>query len=377
MTSPTQLTADLVRIDSVNPTLVPGGAGEEAVARFIITWAHAQGLETHTVRDDAGRPSVVVVARGTGGGRSLMLNGHIDTVGVAGMPEPFSGRVHDGRLYGRGAFDMKSGVAACLWTAREAAREGLAGDVIVTCVADEEAASTGMQAVLREWRADAAVVTEPTHLDVCVAHKGFVWFEITTHGRAAHGSRPDLGVDAIAKMGRVLTGIERLDAELRAGAAHPMLGTGSVHASLIQGGQELSSYPHTCTLGVERRTVPGETAEHAQQQLQATLDAAARHDPDFRATLRTTLVRDPFEIHPEADIVRLMQRHAARVAGRDARLFGDTPWMDAAFLTAAGIPTVVFGPSGAGAHAVEEWVDTGSVEACADALLGVAREFCR
>ena len=205
------LLADLVRIDSINPDLVPGAAGEGAFARFIATWAEGQGLEVHLVEPVAGRPSVVAVARGTGGGRSLMLNGHIDTVGVAGMGDPFAGRTEAGRLYGRGAYDMKGGVAACLCAAARARGRRLRGDVVVTCVADEEVASLGMQAVLAAWRTEAAIVAEPTGLDVCIAHRGFVWLEVAVRGRAAHASRPDLGLDAIAKAGRVLTGVGDLD----------------------------------------------------------------------------------------------------------------------------------------------------------------------
>jgi len=370
------LLADLVRIDSTNPDLVSGAAGEGAIARFIVAWADQQGLDVHVVEPAPGRPSVVVVARGTGGGRSLMLNGHIDTVGVAGMKEPFSGRVEAGKLYGRGAYDMKGGVAACLWAAARAKGRRLRGDVVVTCVADEEVASLGIQAVLGAWRTDAAIVTEPTGLDVCVAHKGFVWLDVEVHGRAAHGSRPDLGVDAIAKAGHVLTAVDELDRALRAGAGRPLLGTGSVHVSLINGGQEMSSYPERCVIGIERRTVPGETVARVEAELQAILDAAAHRDPAFRAERRTTLARDPFAAPEGAPIVALVQHHAAGVTGKERRVYGDTGWMDAAFIAAAGIPTVVFGPGGAGAHASEEWADVESVRHCTDVLLAVAAEFC-
>jgi acetylornithine deacetylase len=317
-----------------------------------------------------------VVARGTRGGASLLLNGHIDTVGVSGMADPFSARIEDGKLYGRGAYDMKGGVAASLWVAAQAKERGLRGDVIVTCVADEEVASLGTQAVLETWRADAAIVTEPTALDLCVAHKGFVWWEVEVQGRAAHGSRPDLGIDAIAKAGQILSEIQALDLRLRAGAGHPLLGSGSVHVSLIRGGQEMSSYPESCAIGIERRTIPGESVAQVDAELQAILDAAGQRDPAFHTTSRTTLVRDPFEALPDAEIVALVRRHAASVTGEERRVYGDTPWMDAAFLSAANIPTVVFGPSGAGAHAIEEWADLESVQQCADVLLAVATDFC-
>lgn len=376
MSELTQLLADLVRIDSTNPDLVPNGAGERDIAQHIAPWAERQGLEAHIVEPTPGRPSVVMVARGTGGGKSLMLNGHIDTVGVAGMTDPFSARVADGKLYGRGAYDMKGGVAACLWTAAEAKQLGLRGDVIVTCVADEEVASLGTQAVLDTWRADAAIVTESTALDVCVAHKGFVWLEVDVHGRAAHGSRRDLGVDAIAKAGFILTGVHDLDSHLQASAGHPLLGTGSIHVSLIRGGQEMSSYPESCAIGIERRTIPGESLAQVEAEMQAILDAAGEYDSAFRAEWRTTLVRDPFAAPDDAEILALVRRHAARVTGKERRIYGEPSWMDAALLSAANIPTVVFGPDGAGAHAIEEWVDLDSVQRCADVLLAVAADFC-
>ena len=192
-----ELAAALVAIDSVNPALVPGGAGEREIASFVADWCLAQGFEVEVLGDE--RPSVVATKHGSGGGRSLLLNGHLDTVGVAGMEAPFEPRMKDDRLYGRGAYDMKGALAAILLAASDVT--GLRGDVIVTLVADEELASIGTEAVVECVRADAAIVVEPTDLRVAIAHRGFVGFELETEGIAAHGSRPDLGVDAIAKMG--------------------------------------------------------------------------------------------------------------------------------------------------------------------------------
>src|SRR3954449_2209544 len=209
-----ELTARLVAIDSVNPSLVAGGAGEEAIVQFIARWAADAGLEATVLEETPGRPSVVVRAAGNGGGRTLMLCGHIDTVGVEGMADPHVPRVEGDRLYGRGAYDMKAGVAAALIAARELRHAGLAGDVVVAAVADEEHASMGVQEVLERVGAHAAVVTEPTELEVVVAHKGFVWSEVEVTGRAAHGSRPHLGVYAIVKSGPILTRSGELDAAL-------------------------------------------------------------------------------------------------------------------------------------------------------------------
>ena len=352
----------------MNPDLVSGGAGEGEIARFVAKWLEEAGLEVHVEAPEPARPSVVGVARGRGGGRSLMLNAHMDTVGVEGMDRPHEPRIEGDRLYGRGAYDMKSGLAAILLTGARAAKAGLPGDVIVTAVADEEVASLGTEAVLRRWRADAAIVTEPTELDVCIAHKGFVWAEIETHGRAAHGSRPELGVDAIVKMGPVLTALEALDQRLRAHPTHPLLKSGSVHASIISGGQELSSYPASCKVLLERRTIPGEGPETVRRELEAIAGGDATYHVGFS--------REPFEVAEDEPIAAAVRSHAERVRGRAPRVYGETFWADTGLIHAAGIPTLLFGPGGAGAHAVEEWADLGQLEACVEILYAVAEEFC-
>jgi acetylornithine deacetylase len=247
--------------------------------------------------------------------------------------------------------------------------------VLVTAVSDEEYASIGCQSVLRRWRADAAIVTEPTSLRVCVAHKGFVWLEIETRGRAAHGSRPEEGVDAIVHMGPVLSALGELADEL-AGRPHPLVGPPSVHASLIEGGQELSSYPERCVLRVERRTVPGESAAGVVAEFEELLERCRVGSPGLHVELRPGLVRQPFEVARDADVVGAVERKVEAVTGLPAEVFGDTPWMDAALCQAAGIPTVVFGPGGKGAHAVEEWVELAQVVQCADVLEATARELC-
>jgi acetylornithine deacetylase len=375
MTEVAELTSQLVAIDSVNPSLVPGGAGEGAIAAFIADWAREAGLEADVLEETPGRPSVLVRARGSGSGRTLLLCGHIDTVNVEGMAEPHSPRVDGERLYGRGAYDMKAGVAAALIACREASRLNLAGDVVVAAVADEEHASLGVQEALRAVDADAAIVTEPTELELVVAHKGFVWAEIEITGRAAHGSRPHLGVDAIVKGGPVLTGLGALDAALGE-RTHPLLGRGSVHASLIEGGVELSSYPARCVLGLERRTLPGETAADVEAELGALLERCRAADPDLVAEQRTLLVREPFEVPEEADVVAAVSAAAAGVLGAPPAIGGASYWADAAFIAAAGIPTVMFGPGGEGAHAVEEWVSLADAESVARTLTAVAAKLC-
>jgi acetylornithine deacetylase len=371
----TTLLSSLVAADSVNPSLVVGGAGENEIAGLIEGWARDAGLETERVEETPGRPSVLVRARGVGGGRTLLLCGHIDTVNVEGMADAHTPRIDGDRLYGRGAYDMKAGVAAALIAAREASRMGLAGDVVVAAVADEEHASLGVQEALRHVSADAAVVTEPTELELAVAHKGFVWSEIEVTGRAAHGSRPHLGVDAILKMGAVLRELELLDRSL-ADRTHPLLARASVHASLIEGGVELSSYPAHCKLGLERRTLPGETGRQVEAELASLLERCRAADPEFAGTHRTLLVREPFEIAQEAELVTLVARAAADALGEPIKVGGASYWADAAFIAAAGIPTVLFGPGGEGAHAIEEWVSLSDTEAVAQTLVRLAARFC-
>src|SRR3989441_1455699 len=363
-TSLSDLICELVAIESVNPDLVPSGSGETAIAQYVASWISAAGLDVEIVEPVPGRPSVVGVLRGTGGGRSVMRNADVDTVGAGGMAEAFSPVVRDGRVYGRGAYDMKASLAAIMITAREAASLRLKGDLIITAVADEEVASLGTSAVLERFPTAFGIVTEPTELSLCLAHKGFVWLEVETQGVAAHGSRADHGVDAIAHMGRVLTGVLELDSRLRHGPRHGLLGTGSIHASLIEGGQEMSTYPAHCIAKLERRTVPGENGATSLREIQALTG-------DEPATARVMLERPPSEVaasHPLA-------RAVARAAG-DPVLTGVAYWMDMALLNAAGIPAVAYGPAGGGEHADVEWVDIASVEKCVEVYLRAAELLC-
>jgi acetylornithine deacetylase/succinyl-diaminopimelate desuccinylase-like protein len=369
------LTSDLVAIDSVNPSLVAGGAGEGSIAAFVAAWAHAAGLEAEVLEEVPGRPSVIVRARGRGGGRTLLLCGHLDTVGVEGMSDPHAPRLDGDRLYGRGAYDMKAGLAAALLACREAAAAGLAGDVVVAAVADEEHASIGVQEALRAVSADAAIVTEPTELELIVAHKGFVWAQIEVAGRAAHGSRPHLGVDAIVKAGPILTALGALDGAL-GDRSDSLLGRGSVHASLIEGGNDLASYPARCVLGLERRTLPGETAADVEAELEALLEACRGADPGLEAQQRTLLVREPFQVEHDAEVVQAVAAAAADVLPAAPAIAGASYWADSAFIAAAGIPTVLFGASGEGAHAVEEWVSVADTVAVTRVVIAAASRLC-
>lgn len=378
MDSTLDLLQRLVAIDSVNPSLVPGASGEAAIARALVAELQGIGLSVEIQEAAPGRPNVIGTLEGRGPGRSLMFCGHIDTVGVAGMTRPFEPIQREGRLYGRGSQDMKSGVAAMIGAARVVAESGGldAGRLVIACVVDEEHASIGADALVTRVRTDAGVVTEPTDLAVAVAHKGFEWVEIETEGRAAHGSRPREGRDAILRMGRVLHALEGLDATLQHGASHPLLGTASLHASLIEGGRELSSYPDRAVLQMERRTLPGEPLGAGRREVERIIEDLRGRDPEFRAESRGLFARAAYEIPAGAELPNRLIAAASRT-GLTTAITGMSFWTDAAVLGEAGIPSVLFGPTGAGLHSLEEWVDTASVLACRDALVELARTWSR
>ena len=360
-----RLLFDLIAIDSVNPSLVPGAAGERAIADRLAACLRRAGFDVECREAAPGRPNVVAVADGAGPGPTRLLCGHTDTVGVEGMRAPFDPVLRDGRVYGRGAQDMKGGLAAMVAAADSWLRAGRrgAGRVVVACVADEEYASLGAEAVARAWPADAAVVPEPTDLAIGVAHKGFSCVRVTTLGRAAHGSRPDEGRDAVMHMGRVLARLEALDRSLQGRGTHPRLGRRSLHAGRIEGGTGLSVYPARCTLDVERRTLPGEPVDVALHELREILSALASSDPGFSAGVELLLARPGYETSTRAPLPQALAR-AAAAEGVDPVFTGTSFWTDAALLAGAGVPAVLFGPRGGGLHGAEEYVLAEDVVRC-------------
>jgi acetylornithine deacetylase len=372
------LTRELVRIDSRNPSLVPGGAGEgavsEALAAILREWGFA--VEMHDAAP--GRPNVVARVGRSGGARSMMFNGHLDVVGTEGMThDPWSAEVRDGRIYGRGSCDMKSGVAAMCAAATRAADAGVDGEIVITAVVDEENESLGTRALIeRGVRADAAIVTEPTRLCIMPAHLGFVWIDVTTHGRAAHGSRWDLGVDAIRHAGLVLSALDDFDERELGARQHALLRRPSVHASLIDGGSGMSTYPDRCTMRIERRTIPGETPDQVEREIRALCDAVAARRANFRADVRVTFAQAPSDVSVSAPIVEALDA-ALRATGESVRVEGMTAWTDAALLNAAGIPAICFGPGDIGlAHAAEEYVPVDEIERATDVLVELATRWC-
>jgi len=277
--------------------------------------------------------------------------------------------------YSNGANDNFKGVAS-LFGSRTCSYKTAISWATITTGGGSIAAIFLAQSLLKKFSADAAVVLEPTGLDLVIAHKGYAWFEIITQGRAAHGSLPAEGRDAIRMMGRVLAALDNLEETFAARPPHPLLGHGSLHASLISGGQELSSYPAECRLQLECRTLPGETVTQAEAALRKLLDALHAGHPEFRATLRMGGARPPYEISRESPIVRAAASAIAQVTG-SVNLSGMAAWTDTALLAAAGIPGVVFGPSGRGLHGSEEYVELDSVTACAEVLRLLVLLACR
>ena len=390
--------ADLIGINSINPTLAAGGKGEAEIADYVATALGSLGLEVRKLESQPARVSVVGILRGTsatrdrassparesGDARNLMLNAHYDTVGIEGMPNPFSAAVRDGKMFGRGSYDMKGSLAAQMAAVKAIVDSGERprGNLVIAAVADEEYGSIGTFDVIQHVKThptdgiNGAIVTEPTAVRICLAHKGYLWIEIETIGRAAHGSKFESGIDANMMMGRFLSDLAKLERDLRTRSAHPLLGPPSLHAAMIHGGEGLSTYAASCKLQIERRTIPGETESQVVHELQDIVDRLAAAESTFQATIRSYFVRDPFEIPRDAEIVRAVDRASTKVLARAPEYIGDTPWMDAALLQAAGIETVVIGPAGGGAHAAVEWVELESVAQIAAILAETAMDYC-
>ena len=369
-----ELAQRLVRINSVNPNLVPGAPGESELARFVADFLDSYGIATELKEALPGRPNVVSRIPGTGNAPTLLLCCHLDTVSVEGMEQPFSGRIEAGRLYGRGAQDVKGGLTSMLSAASILSKHPPKGDVIIAGVVDEEAYSAGTESLLtQDLSVDMAVVFEPSDLDVVVAHKGFGWLRIVTKGVAAHGSKPKEGVDAIVHMGQVLTAIDRHSTFLSQQKPHPRLGERSIHASLIRGGRELSSYPDHCSLDIERRTLPGESGNEIHTEVQQILNNLA-YDTQFQAELELSFFRPAFEISESENLPQKMSESVTRQTG-SCNFVGMSAWTDAALFRKSGIPAIVFGPGGAGLHGIDEYGDTDQICHCRDILVDFAQSF--
>jgi acetylornithine deacetylase len=367
----------LIKIDSRNPTLAPGSPGEGECARALASVLDDWGFSVEVTDSPPGR-SNVIARIGPSDAPTLMLNGHLDVVGVEGMVhEPFSADVRDNRIYGRGSADMKGGLAAMCVAALAAAGSGAKRQILVTAVADEEYESLGMRALLDSGvRAEAAIITEPTRLAICPAHRGFAWIDVALRGRAAHGSRYDIGVDAITHAGLLLAELDRMEQTRGSGPLHPLLGRGSLHASTIHGGVGFSTYPERCDLAIERRMLPGEPIEKALREIADACERVKRERPDFDARVTLSTAQLPSDVPPDAPIVSRL-RGALERENVSVRIEGLSAWTDAALLNEAGIPTICFGPGDIGlAHAAEEFVPIEEIGVATRVLTRVVREWC-
>ncbi len=367
------LLQQLIRTPSVNPSIAPEEAhGEAAIAALARDWMAAHGMRSWLEEAAPGRPNAVAEA-GKGRGPVLVFCAHLDTVGTAGMTiPPFEPKVDGNRVYGRGSCDMKGSAAALMSAAAALAEEGISGRVLVSLVADEEFASIGAQDFVRRHKADACILTEASEGRIILAHKGFVWAEIVTTGRAAHGSRWQEGISAIGKMGRIIAALEQFDQQELRRRAHPLVGPASQHCSLIAGGSGLSTYSEKCALKLERRTLPDETTDQVLRELKSVVEQAGEE-----AEIRVLLDRPGLVCDRNARVATCLREAARTVTSRDPEEAGVAYWMDAALFAAAGIPTVNYGPTGTGEHAAVEWVDFDSVMSCANVLAEAARRFCR
>ncbi|HEX6307326.1 MAG TPA: M20/M25/M40 family metallo-hydrolase [Longimicrobiales bacterium] len=366
----TALLLDLIRIDSQNPQLVPGAPGEREIAEYCVSWLRRHGVEAWVDELEPGRCNAVAQVRGADR-PTLALCAHLDTVSIDGMTEPgLEPRMEDGRMYGRGAYDMKSGAAAIMVALAELARNPPPIAVMAALVCDEEYASIGAADFVRRYPCDACIVTEPSEGRLILAHKGFVWAEVETRGVAAHGSRWEEGVSAIAAMGRIIGALDEFDRTVLRHRTHPLLGPASMHCAMIEGGDGWSTYAPRCTLRVERRTLPGESPATVLDELRALVERAGE-----RAGVREVLSRSPLECPPDSPIARAVRRAATAAGGGAPEEAGVAYWMDAAIFADAGAQTVDYGPAGAGAHGAVEWVDTDSVETCARVLVAAARGY--
>ena len=372
---PLALTRSLVSTPSVNPQLEEGGSGEREVATLVAEWLDLWGLDTRITEISPNRFNVI--AKLDGEGPTLLLNGHLDTVGVGGMiVPPFDAKVEGGRIWGRGSCDMKAGLAAILATTKRLVEEGPRPNLIVAMTADEEHASLGMYALVDSFpSADFAIVTEPTRLAVMPAHKGFLWVRAVFEGRAAHGSRPDLGIDAIRHAALYVSALDDYGDQLTSRPAHPLLKHGSVHAGTIQGGSAASVYPDVCEIVLERRTMPGERPEKVLQEFQRILDELSEREEDLSASLEQMLERPGTEVPEDSRLVQGLLE-AGQGHGIPPVVEGMTAWVDAALLNEIGIPAVCYGPGDiAQAHSADEWVELAQIEKCADVLESFARDL--
>ncbi|HUV78700.1 MAG TPA: M20/M25/M40 family metallo-hydrolase [Desulfobacterales bacterium] len=355
------LLRELVKINSVNATL-SGGPGEKEISGFVARYLTKLGLDPEIQPTDSHRANVVAIIPGINPNDTLLLNGHLDTVGVEGMDAPFNLRHEGDKLYGRGTYDMKGSIAVMLLLAEYFTRHSPPISVLFTFVVDEEDRSAGMEYLVKRWLPEffplpfGGIFLEPTELDIGVSHKGVSWYEIEVFGKAAHGSRPSEGVDAILPLRSALAELNDIQSELLNSEADPLLGHATLHASIIAGGTALSVIPRRSRLQWERRTLPGESQTRVDLELERVIQSVKSFPGDHHVKGREIFVRPPYKVSKAAKILTCLQD-----ASPHSKLVGLSFWSDSALCGQAGIPSVLFGPIGHGAHAVDEWVSLKSL----------------
>lgn len=374
----TKLLRNLIRIPSVNPA-IEGGSGESAVASYIADWFRkTHHFRVYEQKVSKNRFNVVAVLGG-GEGKSLMLNGHMDTVGTSNMTvRPYKPFVEGGRMHGRGACDMKGSLASMMsaMAAIANSKQRLKSDVVFAGVVDEEYHSIGTSTLIKRFKTDAAIVGEPTQMDVAVAHKGYAWIEAETVGKRAHGSVPEQGVDAIEEMGKILSELRSLRSQYRL-KVHPLLGTPKIHTSTIVGGSEWSSVPANCKVQLERRLLPGEDAQSGVNEIRNVVNRLSKHDKKMHANIRLIYSANAMEVSARAAHTQILRKSIRHFGGR-GNVIGVPYWTDAAILVnKARIPTCVFGPGDIRvAHAPDEYVNIRDVANAARIYSNTVLEYC-
>ena len=353
--------SELVRIDSVNPTL-SDGPGEIEIAKFVRQYLHQLKLDVEIQTVAPNRANVVAVIQGMSHKRSLLLNSHLDTVGVEDMKDPFVLKRKGDKLYGRGTYDMKGSVALMLLLAKHLVRYRPPADVYLTFVADEEDMSIGMEYIVEKWLPKisplpfGAIFLEPTEQNIGVGHKGFSCFEVEIIGKAAHGSRPSQGIDAILPLRAALDELDKIQSELLNREADPLLGHATLHSSIIRGGTGRYVIPSESRLQWDRRILPGESHQALNLELDRVIQAVKSHPGNHEVKGKEIFARRPYRVSDEAEVLKQLQKESPQ-----SKLIGLSFWADSALSGMAGIPSILFGPVGHGAHAVDEWVSLKSL----------------
>lgn len=372
-----QTLSDLVSIPSVNPAY-EGGVSEAGVCAYVREFFARRGIATWEQEVLPGRPNLIARLPGRNSKRRVILEAHTDTASARGMGIPaFEPRISDGRLYGRGACDTKGGLAAMMHAVASLKEEGLIPpcEVWLAAVADEEFSFRGVVTLCEGLHADAAIVAEPTELRAVIASKGVLRWRIAVRGKAAHSSKPHLGVNAITHMARVLLALEG-DHRKLAEKPHPLLGPATCNVGLIHGGVQVNAVPDSCVIEVDRRLLPGETVQAVLAGYQSMLDGLAAQHPLLDATMETPmLVDEAMETPRESPLASLASRWL-RGMGLDDALFGVPFGSDASKLSRAGIPSLIFGPGSIDrAHAPVEYVEIDQVLRAAEFYRGFLMQF--